>query len=268
MTDITSIISDPDFEIYSLVIYSTSGEQNPGTDISAQFANYYYLPFAIDCIRNAAIDLEFSNVVQVLAEPGIVITLATKLDAHLQSLHGERVQDPRMQTTIRIAFRKNGSMNLLSMPRRASASYYPQTLGNTGSHEDGDLLITVYLDPETTETSLLTKHMTNHNAHYSAALARAGTNEEADPGPAPLLQNTKGEIFGTPFETVYFFRDGGWVTPNQASGCKLGITRRWALGNAGVREMTILAKDLKDGEEIWLSCTATGFEKGWVSLRK
>ncbi|KAK2036837.1 hypothetical protein LZ31DRAFT_453863, partial [Colletotrichum somersetense] len=63
----------------------------------------------------------------------------------------------------------------------------------------------------------------------------------------------------------YLWRDG-WVTPSSVTGCKMGVSRRWATENVGVKETLIRAMYISDGEMIWLSSAVGGFIQGKVTL--
>ena len=68
------------------------------------------------------------------------------------------------------------------------------------------------------------------------------------------------------FTTPYFRRDAQWVTPTATSGGKLGVSRRWALEFASVKEAAVRADSLTNGEVVWLSSAVGGFERGVIVL--
>ncbi|KZL87462.1 aminodeoxychorismate lyase [Colletotrichum incanum] len=104
---------------------------------------------------------------------------------------------------------------------------------------------------------------------YSAAWERVGMDGTTSPAEYDvLLQNKYGHIMGAAFRTVYFWRDGRLVTPSRVTGCKMGVSRRWAVDNAGVKESFIAAMDISDGEVIWLSSAVGGFIQGKVTLER
>ena len=71
---------------------------------------------------------------------------------------------------------------------------------------------------------------------------------------------------GACFTTVYFFRDGRWVTPPAGNGCKEGVSRRWALEHGGVEERIVQMEDVTDREMVWLSSAVGGFCGGGCDL--
>ncbi|KAF4784601.1 aminodeoxychorismate lyase [Colletotrichum scovillei] len=104
---------------------------------------------------------------------------------------------------------------------------------------------------------------------YSAAWKRAGVDEATSPAECDvLLQNENGHIMGAAFRTVYFWRDGRLVTPSSVTGCKMGVSRRWAVENADVKEALITATDISDGETVWLSSAVGGFIQGKVTMER
>ncbi|KAK1992599.1 aminodeoxychorismate lyase [Colletotrichum falcatum] len=103
---------------------------------------------------------------------------------------------------------------------------------------------------------------------YTAAWKRAGLDETTPPAECDvLLQNEDGYIMGSAFRTVYFWRDGGFVTPSSVTGCKVGVSRRWAIENTGVQETLIAANHVRDGEVVWLSSAVGGFIQAEVTLK-
>ncbi|CCF33214.1 aminodeoxychorismate lyase [Colletotrichum higginsianum] len=102
---------------------------------------------------------------------------------------------------------------------------------------------------------------------YSTAWARVGLDETTSPAECDvLLHNHEGHVTGAVFRTAYFWREGAWVTPGSESGCKLGVSRRWALENAKVKEGVVLASGIEEGELVWLSSAVGGFTQGLVTL--
>lgn len=66
--------------------------------------------------------------------------------------------------------------------------------------------------------------------------------------------------------SVYFLRDGRWVTPPVDSGGQAGTTRRWALGEGMCQEAVVRKEDVREGEEAWVSNGVRGFIQGKVIL--
>jgi hypothetical protein len=85
-----------------------------------------------------------------------------------------------------------------------------------------------------------------------------------------ILFNHAGEITEGSVTSVYFFRDGHWVTPlvGPEHGGLPGIGRRWALEHNLCVEQVVRKETVKEGEEIWLSNGVRGFIPGTVVWTK
>jgi 4-amino-4-deoxychorismate lyase len=68
-----------------------------------------------------------------------------------------------------------------------------------------------------------------------------------------VLVNPSGELMEGSVTSVYFFRDGKWVTPSVASGGQIGTTRRWLIERGYCIEGIVKAESLQDGEMCWIS---------------
>lgn len=120
----------------------------------------------------------------------------------------------------------------------------------------------VYLDRHPTRPSTLTSHKTSHRCVYTSARERLGMTPNTPPTSAEvLLYNPYGEVTETSFCTVYFKRNGAWITPAAICGPNLGVSRRLALESGLCTQGTIELGELKVYEEIWLSNAVRGFFK-------
>ncbi|EXF81804.1 aminodeoxychorismate lyase [Colletotrichum fioriniae PJ7] len=264
--EVEAIASDPNFEIITTFAYSAGLPQN---EASLPGSHCYLLQHGIDRLQAAASDLSWAAVTEDLHSIDRVQSLSKQVSAHMLSTHGEASKDPGRRFIVRLAFKRDGILSIMSGPRPTSTdSLYPRTLSNiTDSLSTSE--IPVYLDMEPTKPSLFTKHKTTHRQSYSAAWKRAGIDEATSPAECDvLLQNDNGHIMGAAFRTVYFWRDGRLVTPSSVTGCKMGVSRRWAVENAGVKETLIAAMDIGDGEVVWLSSAVGGFIQGKVTLER
>ncbi|SZF02666.1 unnamed protein product [Blumeria hordei] len=81
-----------------------------------------------------------------------------------------------------------------------------------------------------------------------------------------LLVDHRGQVIEGSLTSVYFFRDGNWVTPTLELGGVKGTTRRWALSQGLCTESVILASSLSEGEQCWISNGLRGFQRGVISL--
>lgn len=260
--DVEAVTSDPNFEIITTLAYSAG---LPVNEASLPVQHCYLLQHAIDRLRAAASDLSWTSVVQDLSSSDRLQSLSKEVDAHMTSTHGEASQDPNERFIVRLASKKDGILSIMSGPRPSSTDpLYPTTLSNQAPTSE---VMPVYLDTAPTTPSLFTRHKTTHRRPYNAAWERAGLDETTSPAECDvLLQNEDGHVMGAAFRTVYFYREGCFVTPGEETGCKIGVSRRWALENAGVKEALILAADVEEGEVVWLSSAVGGFIRGRVTL--
>lgn len=273
-TDIEDITSSPNFEITSTLTYSHGLPANPVHKGSPQ--QCYLLDYAIDRLLLAAKDLKWPRVISSLTHPDASQILLREIETHIHWEHAD-ASNPENLFIVRIAFKKHGQFTLMSGQRPHVTAiplyptHFPAPNKKTSKHIP---IVPVYVDDGFMVPSQITRHKTNYRTPYSEARARVGLHPTTPFTQGEvLLVNTEGEVMDGGFTTVYFWRqdDGGewaWRTPRQESGTKLGVSRRWALENAGVTEMELLAKDVIDGEKVWLSSAGGGFVKGRITFER
>jgi hypothetical protein len=269
-----AILSDPSLELITTFLFSTGLDQPPaglaGT-ASRPLSYCYLLPYGIDRLRAAAVDFGWPKVTENLNQPDRTLSLAREVQAHVVGVHGEAASDPAKRFIVRLAFKRDGIASFMSAPRPniPGVPYYPLSLPSPGSEDENDVpVIPLHLDPGYVESSLFTKHKTSYRAEYDEARKRVGFDDTVGFAAGEmLLQNERGEIMGGGVSTVYLWRDGCWVTPAAETGCKLGVSRRWALEHAGVREGVVMARYVREGELVWLSSAVGGFRQGKVTLK-
>lgn len=125
----------------------------------------------------------------------------------------------------------------------------------------------VYLDKAVTEPSPVTSFKTTDRHLYDAARARIGIESYLVPEEV-LMHNPRGLVMDASLTSVYFYRNGQWVTPDRTSGGQLGTTRRWALDRGVCIEGIIRVESLIDGEHLWLSNGVKGFIPGKYRLSR
>lgn len=81
-----------------------------------------------------------------------------------------------------------------------------------------------------------------------------------------VITSADGDIMEGSLTSVYFYRDGRWVTPPVSSGGQAGTTRRWLLERGLCDEERVNVDSLVDGEECWLSNGVRGLVWGKVKL--
>ncbi|CAK7234966.1 Aminodeoxychorismate lyase [Sporothrix curviconia] len=132
----------------------------------------------------------------------------------------------------------------------------------------------VTLDDDRTSSSPYTHYKTTRRQIYDAARKRAGiTGPELKE--VLLVNSSSGVIMDGSISTVYFWRNGRWVTPpvppkygkESGSGGLDGTTRRWALERELAVEEEVKADSLQHGEECWMSNGVRGYLFGKVKLQ-
>lgn len=122
----------------------------------------------------------------------------------------------------------------------------------------------VYVDALPTSVSVFTWHKTTFRQPYDSARSRLGIVHSPPTEAEVLLFNPQQEITEASVSTPYFFRDGGWVTPQSASGGMLSVTKLRSLQGGFCTEALVLLDELRDGEIIWLSNAVRGFFRGQI----
>lgn len=84
-------------------------------------------------------------------------------------------------------------------------------------------------DPVGTEPSPYTSYKTTSRDMYTSARERVGINDMAEKREVLIVREKDGEIMEGSLTSVFFWRDGTWITPPETSGGQVGTTRRWAL---------------------------------------
>ncbi|CAK7204543.1 Aminodeoxychorismate lyase [Sporothrix eucalyptigena] len=137
----------------------------------------------------------------------------------------------------------------------------------------GQVPYEVTLDDDKTTSSPYTHYKTTRRQIYDAARKRAGiTGPELKE--VLLVNSSSGVIMDGSISTVYFWRNGRWVTPpvppkygkENGSGGLDGTTRRWALERKLAVEEEVKADSLQHGEECWMSNGVRGYLFGKVNL--
>ncbi|KAK5045232.1 hypothetical protein LTR84_009338 [Exophiala bonariae] len=125
---------------------------------------------------------------------------------------------------------------------------------------------TVGIDKVATPATTFTTHKTSYRDVYDAARDRSGITEFPPTQYEVLLYNNDNEITEASLSTVYFYREGRWVTPAADCGGNIGVTRRLMLENGHAVEGRISMADLAHGEIVGLSNGARGFFTGELQM--
>jgi 4-amino-4-deoxychorismate lyase len=124
----------------------------------------------------------------------------------------------------------------------------------------------IKVDPSKTQPSLFTTYKTTQRDMYTGARGRVGIESMTDPTEVLIISNTGNEVMEGSLTSVYFWRNGRWVTPPVSSGGQAGTTRRWLLENRLCEEEVVARESLFDGEECWISNGVRGLTWGRVKL--
>lgn len=255
--------SQPSFQIISSLRYDPALPHVAREGAKSSFdlfqTPYYLLPYHRDRLLHAAQCFQWTKAEEFLQQ---------NLGSFVQFLD-RFIADKSKPWRLRIVVDRSGACTVDVNPTAAIDPLsllipLPSTSPSTVWH--------VYVDREPTDPSLFTIHKTTAREVYSAARLRAGIMSPQETAEV-LLVNPKGEVMEGSITTVYFRRrqpcDGpAWTTPPLACGGNAGTTRRYALDQAFCTEQTVVATDLIDGEECWLSNGVRGFLKGQLVLRE
>lgn len=127
---------------------------------------------------------------------------------------------------------------------------------------------TLVLDPVETDPSDFTTYKTTRRDIYEMARKRVGFKSMSEPQEVLIISSIDNWIMEGSLTTVYFWREGEWVTPPLSCGGQNGTTRRWMLQHGLCREGAVSSDSLVDGEECWLSNGLRGLIPAKVQLRK
>ena len=141
------------------------------------------------------------------------------------------------------------------------ATYFPSSFSPPGLLFDQEAVIyNLYLCPTATQPSPYTRFKTDRREMYTRA--RVACNLPAQPTADPkeaLLWNPERQLMEGSLTSVYFYRNGKWITPSLECGGNDGTTRRWALERGLCSEGILDLGDVKEGEFCWLSNGLRGF---------
>jgi 4-amino-4-deoxychorismate lyase len=276
------ITADPDFRITSVLVYSkqllwppkkANLSELPGVEHS------YLLEYHIERLQASASALEWMTAVEYLSHPDALITLTKDIETQISRTYPDGSDSAFYK--VRLAFSTEEKLEILSMPfpefSPSTVLLFPMPLPPPGSPETIHIKASreVYIDRRPTQPFLFTTNKSTYRTHWSLASERLNipcnlTFERV----SFLATNPIGEVMDGGYDTVYFWRfdersgEWGWVVPAKECGGSLGVTRRWAVRNAGVGEKIVRVESLREGEEVWLSSGSWGFRRGFITLRE
>ncbi|KAB5566383.1 hypothetical protein GE09DRAFT_1218644 [Coniochaeta sp. 2T2.1] len=163
-------------------------------NLQPPLSHIHLLPYGIDRLLAAAAAFNFPAVTANLTQGRDRATsLAREIQTHILQTHGEL--NPVERFIIRISFRRDGKLRLMSGPRPhvPGVEYYPTSLPPPGQSEDDVPVIPIHLDPGHVPSSLFTRHKTSHRAEYNAARARVGFDDSVTFAQGRCCCRTNGE---------------------------------------------------------------------------
>jgi len=241
---------------------------------------YYMLDYHRDRMLKAALYWGWEKAV-------VAIDGANGL-ARLESFITEQLgQDTSNQPRrVKVLLSQEGELGLESsvVPATPLANLFPKQLVGPNDHSSADgqesplgqLRLSppyvVHLDKRPTHRSEYTHYKTTQREMYDQARARASLKPTDATQEVLIVDEATGSIMEGSLTTPYFFRGGRWVTPpvaekfsaDDGSGGQDGTTRRWALERGLAVEQEVKARDVADGEAIWLSNGVRGFVFGKI----
>lgn len=302
---ISTIVNDPSFEIQTAMLWIRSGNQNHGSDseraLSAQAVptvpsiqlnddkgipikqpasfiqedkpDLGLMPFHRDRLVSAARAFGWCYTNCLNGDEQALNDLKAVVENHMEKqppIHPTLLEMRKVRIRVNRSSQFVVDSNVIGVytaPTNASLltkPFMPSSLDDAWQTETP--LCRVYLDTKATQQSVLTEHKTMHRCVYNNARERANLTPTTPPTSAEvLLYNPMGEITEASFSTVYFKRNNEWMTPAKICGPNVGVSRELAIKSGLAKSDCIEIRDLREGEQIWLSNAVRGFFKGIIA---
>lgn len=241
---------------------------------------YYMLDYHRDRMLKAASYWGWDKAV-------VAIEGANGLERLVSFIKGQLGQDTSDQPRrVKVLLSQEGQLGLESsvVPATSLANLFPKQLVGPDDHSSADgqasqlgqLRLSppyiVHLDDRPTRRSEYTHYKTTKREMYDQARTRASLKPTDATQEVLIVDEATGSIMEGSLTTPYFLRGGRWITPpvaekfskDDGSGGQDGTTRRWALERGLAVEEEIKARDVADGEAVWLSNGVRGFVFGKI----
>ncbi|KAH0559520.1 hypothetical protein GP486_003967 [Trichoglossum hirsutum] len=215
-------------------------------------SSFYMLRFHRDRMLLAAEHFQWDKAVSRLAGDVGLERLNHDLEDEVQSWFASSDEQGSQSLKVRTLLTPTGvlTIELSPVPPVPLEHLFPTTL--TPSSNLSAPPWRVLLDPCPTNPSPFTSYKTTSRDMYATARSRAGIQSFQEHAEVVLV-NPDGELMEGSVTSVYFFRDGKWITPSVTSGGQIGTTRRWLIEKGHCIEGIVEAKSLEDGEVCWIS---------------
>lgn len=263
----------------SLLQLEGSQQDDVGWNSSKPSA-YYMLDYHRDRMLKAASYWGWEQAVAAIEGP----TGLARLESFITEQLGQDTSgDPRR---VKVLLSQQGQLSLESsvVPAAPLANLFPKQLVGTDGHSSaggqeaplGQLRLSppciVHLDDRPTPRSEYTHYKTTKREMYDQARARAGLKPTDTTQEVLIVDEASGSVMEGSLTTPFFLRGGRWVTPpvaekfstDSGSGGQDGTTRRWALERGLAVEEEVKARDVSNGEAVWLSNGVRGFVFGKI----
>lgn len=179
-----------------------------------------------------------------------------------------------LASKIRLVLSESGALTASASPTipfssdPTSASFFNPTSDNASLFGP---VFAIYVDSQSTPSSIFTSTKTTRRTVYNDARLRAGLPLTSDPPVLAdvLLYNSQELITETSIFNVAFYRSPYWITPTASTGCLPGVLRRWLLEQGRIHEAkdaTMLRKDsIKTGDWVLLFNGVQGCRLGRIT---
>ena len=248
-------MSSPDFQLFTSTRYDHLLLQIPANSShwpipDASPSPFYMLPYHRDRMLQAAERFQWPKAISSISGPSGFSFLLQKLKENI---------DMKSPTPLRVKIlvSREGEINVetnptpqvpagnlfpfrLPPPSSALNDFCPSSLTGgalilgpnesiPGDPQKGSSPWPILLDTAKTQPSPYTSHKTTSRDMYNLARERVGIEDMAEKTEVLVVSEKDGEIMEGSLTSVFFWRDGSWLTPEAGSGGQVGTTRRWGL---------------------------------------
>lgn len=267
----------PDFQLFSSLRYDPILLQSPANTALWPDENggpsgpspFYMLPYHRDRMLQAARHFHWDQAISRIEGPQGLNYLLSVLESAIEKTETSSLR-------VRTLLHHNGDITVETspIPTVPYTNLFPSRIPPLGSYKSERELgdpqqFTEWLfsmDPHRTAPSSFTSYKTTSRDMYTFARERVGMDNMADPKEVFLVSEQDNQIMEGSLTTVFFWRNGKWITPPITSGGQIGTTRRWLLEKGFCHEEIISADNITDGEECWISNGVRGLNWGRVKL--
>lgn len=265
----------PNFQLFTSLRFDTLLLQSPeNTALAPGPSPFYMLSYHRDRILHAATYFKWTEAITSLSGPEGLRRLLENLEAAIDlksttplririilNSKGEIMVETSETTRVPLG---NLFPTCIPSPRAVGVKSPPLVEAALVPHEQQAW--TIVVDPMRTKPSPFTSYKTTCRDMYMEARDRVGIKTMTEPQEVLIISERGEEIMEGSLTSVFFWRNGRWVTPPAASGGQVGTSRRWLLEKGLCEEEVTTAQSLVDGEECWISNGVRGLSWGKIRL--